>query len=72
MENNITGKVLVQYTIDANGNVKDAVVVEGIGYGCDEEALRVIKLAKFKNYMNQDIERRSRVPFEIKSETNKN
>lgn len=72
LENNITGKVLVQYTIDVNGNVKDAVVVDGIGYGCDEEALRVINLAKFKNYMNQDIERRSRVPFEIKSESNKN
>lgn len=72
LKNNITGKVLVQYTIDAKGNVKDAVVVDGIGYGCDEEALRVINLARFKNYMNQDIERRSRVPFEIKSEINKN
>jgi TonB family protein len=72
LENKIAGKVLVQYTIDANGNVKNAVVVDGIGYGCDEEALRVISLAKFKNYRNQDVERRSSVPFEIKSETNKN
>ncbi|MFC6997949.1 TonB family protein [Rufibacter roseus] len=72
LKNNITGKVLVQYTIDPDGFVKDAVVVDGIGYGCDEEALRVINLARFKNYMNQDIERRSRVPFEIKSEVHKN
>lgn len=66
LKNNVTGKVLIEYTIDTDGNVKDAIVAEGLGFGCDEEALRVIQLAKFKNYMQQDIERRTPVPFEIK------
>ena len=40
----IEGKVLVQFIIDEKGNVVDLKVLKGIGYGCDEEALRVIKL----------------------------
>jgi len=28
--------------IDEEGNVVDAKVLKGIGYGCDEEALRVV------------------------------
>ncbi|MTI31384.1 energy transducer TonB [Xanthovirga aplysinae] len=67
LQNQISGKVLVQYTIDPNGNVKDPFVVEGIGYGCDEEALRIIQMAKYKNFMGVNIERRTRIPFEIKS-----
>lgn len=65
LENNISGKVLIQYTITAEGNTKNIMVIEGIGYGCDEEAKRIIQDAKFKNYLNQDTERRTRIPFEI-------
>jgi TonB family protein len=39
----ITGTVYVQLMIDSTGNVEEAQVIKGIGYGCDEEALRVIK-----------------------------
>jgi protein TonB len=39
----IQGKVYVEFTVDKDGSVKDAVVVKGIGGGCDEEALRVVK-----------------------------
>ncbi len=49
----IEGKVIVQFIIDANGNVKNPFVVRGIGAGCDEEALRVIKTAKFKPGMQR-------------------
>lgn len=41
---NISGKVLVEFIIDEKGNVTDEKVVEGIGGGCDEEALRVVRL----------------------------
>jgi protein TonB len=43
----VQGRVTVQYIVDENGNVTDAVVLRGIGAGCDEEALRVIRLMKF-------------------------
>lgn len=40
----LEGKVVVKFTIDADGAVKEAEVVQGIGGGCDEEALRVVNL----------------------------
>ena len=43
----VQGRVHVQFVVDKEGNVRDAEVVRGIGAGCDEEALRVIQLAKF-------------------------
>ena len=39
---NTQGKVLVRFTIQADGSVADAEVLRGIGSGCDEEALRVV------------------------------
>ncbi|HEY5916322.1 MAG TPA: energy transducer TonB [Chryseolinea sp.] len=42
-ENNITGRVYVSFVVDKDGKIKDAKVLRGIGGGCDEEALRVVK-----------------------------
>lgn len=50
---NIEGRVIVQFVISREGNVTKPIVVRGIGGGCDEEALRVIKLAKFKPGMQR-------------------
>lgn len=44
----IEGRVFVEFYVDEQGNVRDAHVVRGIGGGCDEEALRVVKNAKFR------------------------
>lgn len=38
----IEGIVYVQFIIDKEGNITKAKVIKGIGYGCDEEALRVV------------------------------
>ncbi len=43
----IEGRVVVQFIIDEEGNVRDPVVVRGIGGGCDEEALKAVMKAKF-------------------------
>lgn len=43
----IEGRVVLQFIIDKEGNVHDPVVVRGIGGGCDEEAIRAVKNAKF-------------------------
>jgi TonB family protein len=40
---NIEGTVEVAFTIQKNGALKDAVIIKGIGYGCDEEVLNLIK-----------------------------
>lgn len=42
-ENNITGTVYVTFVVDKDGKVKDPKLLRGIGGGCDEEALRVVK-----------------------------
>lgn len=42
-ENGITGTVYVTFVIGPDGQVKDIKVLRGIGGGCDEEAVRVVK-----------------------------
>jgi protein TonB len=44
LETGIRGTVYVQFIIDSKGNITDVKVLRGIGGGCDEEAIRVIKL----------------------------
>ncbi len=38
----IKGSVPVRFIVDKKGKIRDAKVLKGLGYGCDEEALRVI------------------------------
>jgi TonB family protein len=45
--NKIQGTVAVVIDIDENGFVTKEQVKKGIGYGCDEEAIRICKLMKF-------------------------
>ena len=40
----VSGRVLVAFTVDGQGHTRDYKVLQHLGYGCDEEALRVIKL----------------------------
>ncbi len=44
----IQGKVIIQFIVNEEGEVENPRVIRGIGGGCDEEALRVVKLAQFK------------------------
>lgn len=42
-ENGITGRVYVTFVVGKDGKVRDAKIARGIGGGCDEEALRVVR-----------------------------
>ena len=44
----VEGRVILQFIVNENGDVTEPTVVRGIGAGCDEEALRVVREAKFK------------------------
>ena len=45
----IEGSVTVNINVDKNGKILDATVIQGLGYGLDEEALRLVKMMpKFK------------------------
>jgi protein TonB len=40
----IEGKVYLQFVVDKNGKVSQITVLKGIGFGCDEEAIRVVAM----------------------------
>lgn len=42
-DNEIQGKVYINFVVEKDGSITDVTVVKGIGYGCDEEAVRVLK-----------------------------
>lgn len=43
----IEGRVHIQFIVNEMGQIENPQVIRGIGGGCDEEALRVIKTAEF-------------------------
>jgi protein TonB len=48
LRNQVEGRVFIKFVVGADGSVTNAEVQKGIGAGCDEESLRVIKnLQKF-------------------------
>lgn len=49
----IEGRVIVQFVVNSNGEVVNPVVVRGIGGGCDEEAIRAVKTARFQPGMQR-------------------
>lgn len=59
----VVGQVTLQMRIDAQGVPQDVVVVKGLGSGCDEEALRVMRAARFTNARKEDHEIRMQMPF---------
>jgi protein TonB len=42
-EKEISGRVIVGFIVEKDGSISDVKVAKGIGGGCDEEAVRVVK-----------------------------
>ncbi|MFH1119234.1 MAG: energy transducer TonB [Bacteroidota bacterium] len=59
LERMIEGQVHLAYTVSDEGHVEDVEVVNGIGHGCDEEAIRVISLLKYAPAGNHGVKVRS-------------
>jgi protein TonB len=47
-EAGVEGTVVVKYTIDYQGNVIEGKIISGLHKDCDEEAIRLVKLLKFR------------------------
>ena len=43
LKNQVEGKVTIQFSVGLTGQVTDFKVIRGIGFGCDEEVIRLIK-----------------------------
>lgn len=39
---NVQGKVFIQFVIEKDGSITDITVLKGIGFGADEEAVRIV------------------------------
>ena len=53
-DKNISGRVFVSFVIEKDGSINEAKVMRGIGGGCDEEAVRVVKnMPKWKPGMQK-------------------
>jgi protein TonB len=42
-ESNISGTVYLTFVVEKDGSISDVKILRGIGGGCDEEAIRVVK-----------------------------
>jgi protein TonB len=54
-EAGIEGTVYLEYAIDYQGIVVGAKILKGLGFGCDEEAVRVAKMLRFNVARNRGI-----------------
>lgn len=43
LQHGVEGEVIVSFKIDEEGNISDVRSLKKIGYGCDEEAIKVVK-----------------------------
>lgn len=62
----IEGTVIVAFEIDDNGIVHQPQIVKGIGYGCDEEALRLVGLLRYEKVKNKGVRLRSKTKANIR------
>ena len=44
LEKDIEGAVIVQFIVEKDGRLTNINVIRGIGYGCNEEAIRLIEI----------------------------
>ncbi|HZV69158.1 MAG TPA: energy transducer TonB [Saprospiraceae bacterium] len=54
-ENGIQGTVVVTVTINELGQLEDALITRHVGGGCDEEALRVVKIHGQQGFVPAEI-----------------
>lgn len=69
LEKRIQGTVHVRHWVDGNGKVTDAEVTHGIGHGCDEEALRIVRMLRYGKVKNRGVKlkasMRTRIEFRL-------
>lgn len=66
LANKIEGFVHVAYEVNNLGEIVSVTVKKGIGYGCDEEAVRLIKLLKYEAVRNRGIKMKAEIKARIK------
>jgi TonB family protein len=65
LKNNIEGIVYLSADVNDNGQIADIRIERGIGYGCDEEALRLLQGMHFGGVFNRGLRLKTRKKFRI-------
>jgi TonB family protein len=69
LANKVEGIVYLRYTVDNIGQIVDVEVTKVIGHGCDEEAIRVIRLLTYEPARNRGVkmkvEMKTRINFQL-------
>lgn len=69
LEKQIEGVVYIEYYVDNVGYIGDVAVKHGIGYGCDEEAIRLIRMLVYEPVRNRGIKMKvlmkARIAFKL-------
>jgi hypothetical protein len=75
IKHNIEGIVFLSAMVDDDGMVHEIAIEKGIGFGCDEEAIRLLGNLHFGHVRNQGVRvqtrKKFRIPFRMKKENNK-
>lgn len=61
-ESGLTGRVILAFVVNADGSISDINIMQGIGFGCDDEAMRVI--SEMPNW-NPGIQNGTKVPVRL-------
>ncbi|HSA42682.1 MAG TPA: energy transducer TonB [Bacteroidales bacterium] len=65
LEKRIEGKVYLKYEVSDNGDVLSVEVTRSLGYGCDEEAMRLIRMLKYDKVKNRGLRLKSTIRTHI-------
>jgi TonB family protein len=72
LKNHIEGVVYLSAEVNDNGQVAGIRIEKGIGYGCDEEAIRLLQGMHFGRVTNRGVRlktrKKFRIPFKLKKE----
>lgn len=61
----VEGTVILNANVTHKGNVENIKVEKGVGYGCDEEAVRILGLMRFGSVKNRGVRVRAGKKFKI-------
>ncbi len=63
--NKIEGKVFIKYEVNDIGVIHSVTVTSGIGYGCDKEAIRIVKLLQYPSKINKGVRTNTKLKISI-------
>ena len=76
LENKIEGDIVISYKVNSKGEVVEPKIEKSLGYGCDEEAIRLVRLLKYQAVTNKGVKvktkNRMKIPFRLPKQKTKN